>query len=122
KGFDVDLITVCSEREKEFFVKDFGYSPEQVAVTGFARFDALLAGDVEVKPGQLMIMPTWRPWLQDPERFTESDYFQRWNSLLTSDRFRKLIEKYQLTPVFCLHPNMQQFSSHFRDAGIRVVV
>lgn len=122
KGFDVDLITVCSEREKEFFVKDFGYSPEQVAVTGFARFDALLAGDIEVKPGQLMIMPTWRPWLQDPERFTESDYFQRWNSLLTSDRFRGLIEKYQLTPVFCLHPNMQQFSSHFRDVGIRVVV
>ncbi|WP_343071767.1 CDP-glycerol glycerophosphotransferase family protein [Brevibacterium renqingii] len=121
-GFDVDLITVCSEREKEFFVKDFGYAPEQVAVTGFARFDALLAGDVQVDKGQLMIMPTWRPWLQDPERFVESDYFQRWNSLLTSERMRSLIERYNLTPVFCLHPNMQQFSGHFREAGIRVVV
>lgn len=121
-GFDVDLITVCSEREKEFFVKDFGYAPEQIAVTGFARFDALLADDVEVDNGQLMIMPTWRPWLQDPERFVESDYFQRWRSLLTSDRLRALIEIHQLTPIFCLHPNMQQFSSHFREAGIRVVV
>lgn len=122
RGFDVDLITVCSEREKEFFVKDFGYSPEQVAVTGFARFDSLLAGDVEVDAGQLMIMPTWRPWLQDPEHFVESDYFQRWKSLLTSDRLRALIEKYDLTPIFCLHPNMQQFSSHFDGLGIRVVV
>lgn len=122
RGFDVDLITVCSEREKEFFVKDFGYAPDQVAVTGFARFDALLAGDVEVKPSQLMIMPTWRPWLQDPERFTESDYFQRWKSLLTSNRFRTLIDKYHLEPVFCLHPNMQQYSSNFLDAGVRVVV
>ncbi|WP_413333813.1 CDP-glycerol glycerophosphotransferase family protein [Brevibacterium sp. GP-SGM9] len=121
-GFDVDLITVCSEREKEFFVKDFGYSPGQVAVTGFARFDALLADDVEVVPGQLMIMPTWRPWLQDPEHFTESEYYQRWNSLLTSERLRNLVDRYALTPVFCLHPNMQQYSSHFLDAGIRVVV
>lgn len=121
-GFDVDLITVCSEREKEFFVKDFGYAPEQIAVTGFARFDALLADDVNVRPGQLMIMPTWRAWLQDPDYFAESEYFQRWNSLLTSDRLRSLMEKYNLEPVFCLHPNMQQYSSHFRDAGIRVVV
>ena len=122
RGFDVDLITVCSEREKEFFVKDFGYAPEQVAVTGFARFDALLADDVDVNDGQLMIMPTWRPWLQDPERFVESEYFQRWKSLITSDRLRALVEKYNLTPIFCLHPNMQQFSSHFSDVGIRVVV
>ena len=122
RGFDVDLITVCSEREKEFFVKDFGYAPEQVAVTGFARFDALLAGDVEVEAGQLMIMPTWRPWLQDPERFVESEYFRRWKSLLTSDRLRSLVEKHNLTPIFCLHPNMQQFSSHFSDVGIRVVI
>ncbi|WP_350269474.1 CDP-glycerol glycerophosphotransferase family protein [Brevibacterium sp. CBA3109] len=121
-GFDVDLITVSSEREKEFFVKDFGYPPEQVAVTGFARFDALLADDVDVRPGQLMIMPTWRPWLQDPDYFAESEYFQHWNSLLTSDRLQSLMEKYQLEPIFCLHPNMQQYSSHFRDAGIRVVV
>lgn len=121
-GFNVDLITVCSEREKEFFVKDFGYTPEQVAVTGFARFDALLADDVDVRPGQLMIMPTWRAWLQDPDYFAESEYFQRWNSLLTSERLGSLMEKYQLEPVFCLHPNMQQYSSHFRDAGIRVVV
>lgn len=121
-GFDVDLITVCSEREKEFFVKDFGYAPEQVAVTGFARFDALLADDVTVRPGQLMIMPTWRAWLQDPDYFAESEYFQRWNSLLTSERLQSLMERYQLEPIFCLHPNMQQYSSHFRDAGIRVVV
>lgn len=122
KGFDVDLVTVCSEREKQFYVKDFGYSPEQVAVTGFARFDALFNGDVQMVPGQLMIMPTWRPWLQDPEHFTESEYFQRWRSLLTSDRFLAMAKKYDLEPVFCLHPNMQQYSGHFLDVGVRVVV
>lgn len=120
--FETDLVIVSSDREKEFFVRDFGYSPSEVAVTGLARFDALFADDVELKPGQLMIMPTWRPWLQDPERFTESDYFLHWYSLLTGPAFRELIEKYDLEPVLCLHPNMQQFSAHFLKAGVRVVV
>ncbi|WP_019158045.1 CDP-glycerol glycerophosphotransferase family protein [Brevibacterium senegalense] len=120
-GFDTDLIMVCSEREKEFFVKDFGYAPAEVAVAGFSRFDALLAGDVEMNPRQLMIMPTWRPWLQDPERFTESDYFDRWSSLLTSDAFKEQVQKYSLEVVFCLHPNMQQFSDHFTGLGARIV-
>lgn len=120
--FETDLVIVSSDREKEFFVKDFGYAPSEVAVTGLARFDALFADDVEVEPGQLMIMPTWRPWLQDPERFTESDYFLHWYSLLTGPAFRELIDRYDLEPVLCLHPNMQQFSAHFMEAGVRVVV
>lgn len=120
--FATDLVIVCSDREKEFYVNDFGYSPSEVAVTGFARFDALFVDDVKTRPGQLMIMPTWRPWLQDPERFTDSDYFRRWYSLLTGEAFRRLIEKYDLEPILCLHPNMQQFSSHFMAAGVRVVV
>ena len=121
-GFDTDLITVCSEREKEFVVQDFGYRPDEIAVTGFARFDSLLDDSVALNRQQLMIMPTWRPWLQDPEFFTESEYFDRWKSLLRSDRFRKLVDDYRLEPIFCLHPNMQQFSSHFEGNGARVVV
>lgn len=120
-GFDTDLIMVCSEREKEFFVKDFGYDPAEVAVVGFSRFDSLLADDVEVNPRQLMIMPTWRPWLQDPDRFTESDYFDRWSTLLTSEAFKELVSKHSLDVVFCLHPNMQQFSDHFSELGAKIV-
>lgn len=120
-GFDTDLIMVCSEREKEFFVKDFGYYPAEVAVTGFSRFDSLLADDTAVNPRQLMIMPTWRPWLQDPDRFTESDYFERWSSLLSAKAFKELVADYSLDVVFCLHPNMQQFSNHFSELGAKIV-
>lgn len=120
-NFTTDLIMVCSEREKQFFVRDFGYDPAEVRVAGFSRFDALLAGDVEVNPKQLMIMPTWRPWLQDLDRFTESDYFHRWSELLTSPALKKLVDKHSLDVVFCLHPNMQQFSQHFAGLGAQVV-
>src|SRR5699024_9925698 len=92
--FVTDLVITSSDREKQIFIKDFGYSADEVAVTGLARFDALLADDVDVRPGQILIIPTWRPWLQDPETFTESDYFERWSSLLSSEAITGLIEEH----------------------------
>jgi CDP-glycerol glycerophosphotransferase len=120
-NFDTSLICVCSEREKEFFVKDFGYSPEEIAVTGFARFDALFRDDVELRQRQIIVMPTWRPWLQDPETFLESEYFLRWRDLLLSAELRELKERQGADIILCLHPNMQQFSHHFVETGSRVV-
>lgn len=119
--FEADLVMVCSEREKEFFVHDLGYAKEEVAVTGFARFDSLFANDVAVEKHQLFVMPTWRPWLQDPSGFEESDYFNRWMSLLTGDRLKELVNQYGLEVVFCLHPNMQQYTHLFSGTGAKVV-
>jgi CDP-glycerol glycerophosphotransferase len=121
-GFETSLVCVCSDREKQFFVNDFGYSPHEVAVTGFARFDALFADDVPVVARQILVMPTWRPWLQDPTTFTESEYFHRWHDLLTGPEMRELEERTGAEVVLCLHPNMQQFSHHFASEHLRVVV
>jgi CDP-glycerol glycerophosphotransferase len=121
-SFETSLVCVCSEREKQFFVDDFGYAPKEVAVTGFARFDALFADDVPVVDRQILVMPTWRPWLQDPTTFTESDYFHRWHDLLTGPEMRELEERTGAEVVLCLHPNMQQFSHHFSSEHVRVVV
>lgn len=120
-GFDTSLVCVCSEREKEFYVKDFGYSPDEVAITGFARFDALFSGDVDVDPRQLLIMPTWRPWLQDLDLFTESDYYHRWSDLLASSDLQRIQQEFGVEVVLCLHPNMQQYSHHFSSSQVRVV-
>lgn len=121
-GFETSLVCVCSDREKQFFVNDFGYTPKEVAVTGFARFDALFADDVPVVERQILVMPTWRPWLQDPTTFTESEYFHRWHDLLTGPEMRELEERTGAEVVLCLHPNMQQFSQHFASEHVRVVV
>lgn len=119
--FETDLIITSSNREKQIFQKDFGYSDAEVAVTGLPRFDALLAGDVEVKPERILVIPTWRPWLQDPDTFTDSVYFERWSSLLHADPLRKLVRDKNLEIIFCLHPNMQQFTGHFDRPGVTVV-
>ncbi|EMY35242.1 CDP-glycerol glycerophosphotransferase [Arthrobacter crystallopoietes BAB-32] len=120
-GFDTDLFIVSSEREKEYIVDDFGYPAKDVVVTGLSRFDALFAGDVEVKKNQILVIPTWRDWLFLPELFTESEYFQTWSGLLHDERLRTLATEHNAEIVFCLHPNMQQYRSYFADAPARVI-
>jgi CDP-glycerol glycerophosphotransferase len=119
-GFATDLFVVSSEREKQYIVGDFGYNPREVVVTGLSRFDTLLAGDVPAKP-QLLIMPTWRDWLQDVDLYAESEYHERWWELLHDPRLRRLAESRGLEVVFCLHPNMQAFTPMFSGAPARVI-
>ncbi|KQX70109.1 hypothetical protein ASD06_02695 [Angustibacter sp. Root456] len=118
--FRTDLFIVSSEREKEYIVGDFGYDPDEVAVTGLSRFDSLLASDVEVRR-QLLVLPTWRDWLQDDETYLESEYHERWSELLHHPRLRELEQQHGFEVVFALHPNMAQFTHLFSDVPARVV-
>lgn len=120
--FETDLFIVSSEREKEYIVSDFGYRPQEVAVTGLARFDTLLIDDVDVKPRQILVIPTWREWLQDPDRFLESEYYERWMSFLTAPAFQSLVDTHGLEVIFCLHPNMQQHREAFSSIPARIIM
>ncbi|GAA3607654.1 CDP-glycerol glycerophosphotransferase family protein [Marihabitans asiaticum] len=120
-SFHTDLFLVSSEREAEYIVQDFGYRPDEVAVTGLSRFDTLLDGKTPAVPGQILVLPTWRDWLQDPDTFTETDYFQQWLAFLTSPRLAEMLRDHDAHVVLCLHPNMQQFRDYFDVAGVRVV-
>lgn len=119
--FETDLFIVSSEREKEYIVSDFGYRPQEVAVTGLARFDTLLMDDVALKPRQVLVIPTWREWLQDPDRFLESEYYERWMTFLTGPAFRSLVDMHGLEVVFCLHPNMRQHREAFSSLPARII-
>lgn len=121
EGFDTDLFLVSSEREKQIIVDDLGYRPEEVPVTGLARFDTLFDGRDPVVPGQILVMPTWREWLQNESVFLDSEYFQRWLELLHSERLQQVLTERGAEVVFHLHPNMRMFAGHFSAPHVRVV-
>ncbi|MDN5789285.1 MAG: CDP-glycerol glycerophosphotransferase family protein [Micrococcales bacterium] len=120
-GFDTDLFLVSSAREKEYIVSDFGYAPDDVPITGLSRFDSLFADDVPLVTNQILVIPTWRDWLQDPAGFEESQYRREWQGLINDPRLRDVANAHGAQIIFCLHPNMQHFHTHFADAGVRVV-
>ena len=52
----------CSRPEHDIVVREFDYEPENVPITGFARWDVLEDKSTPDDPFILM-MPTWRSWL-----------------------------------------------------------
>lgn len=105
---------ICGAKPEYDFVKDnFGYPQGYVAYTGFARFDKLLEPCAQKR--QILISPTWRSYLRsassDPyktdsnKNITESDYYKKWKSLLQSERFISMCEKYDFEVRFFPHRN-----------------
>jgi len=119
-SFDTDLFLVSSERERRLVMQDMGYRQDEIRITGLSRFDALLNGDTPVKR-QILIIPTWRSWLQTPIQFLESDYFAQYSALLEHPRLHELAHDHDLEILFCLHPNMQQYASHFERFPVTVI-
>lgn len=119
-GFDTDLFLVSSDREKELVVNDLEYNKDEVAVTGLSRFDALFKQDVTVKR-QVVIMPTWREWLVHEDLFLESEYFERYKSLIHNETLHQLAKEHNFEIVFYLHTNMQRYSSHFKGSPVSVI-
>lgn len=119
-GFYTDLFITSSDKEKQIAITDLGYSDNEVAVTGIARFDSLFANDLP-KKRQLLIIPTWRDWITNDEIFEKSEYLERYRDLLFDPRLKAFADRYHMEIVFCLHPNMQAYIDYFQDAPVTII-
>ncbi|EAJ1276485.1 glycosyltransferase [Campylobacter lari] len=122
----INLFFVSTQMEFNSIVKDYTYykfGQKEVVLTGFARHDKLLQNK-NINTKQIFIMPTWRQYLNGlmignsgvrklKENFKQSEYFQKWNSLLNSDNLKKLCELYSYTIVFNPHPNIIPYLKDF---------
>ncbi len=90
----------------------YGYKPEEVALTGMARFDGLKNNDQK----QILITPTWRRNLVGSasrnstrsyvNSFKETAYYRIYNSLINDERLIQTAEKCGYKIIFLLHPSM----------------
>lgn len=108
-----EMFVVTSEQEKNIIA---GYYPEEkIAVTGFPRWDVL--EDKSEGKNQILLMPTWRNWLDDVDdkTFLQSEYFKNYQNFLTDFRLKKLMEQYDINLVFYIHPKFRDHISLFHD-------
>lgn len=110
----LDLFICCGKPEYDNVLANYGYSPEQVAYTGFPRLDGW--HHIAVNPKQIVLMPTWRLYLaQNPDTIIEeSSYFKAYSSLLRNKELHILLSEHGLKLVFYLHHNMQKYASAFQ--------
>lgn len=128
---DFRLILCSNPREQASIASPaYGYTQEEVALTGMTRYDTLLKKAKAQKAcKQLLILPTWRKSLQnlpfqDPEaekqlssnsyrlHFKETDYFRFYNGLINHPRLLQAMKGLGYTGLFALHPSL---ASQWKD-------
>ncbi len=114
-----DLFIVSSEPEKEAVVmEEMGYSEEEVAVTGLARFDRLVQNK---EPRDILLMPTWRDWINTDEAFLASEYYLAYTNLIQNEKLLGLLDEHNINLYFYPHYRAQNYFQHgIRDMHERI--
>ena len=132
----MDMIVTAARREYDTFANDqdypYVYSEREVQLTGFPRHDELLRKARAVEsPKTVLIMPTWRSNLVDKllpgsgqfpysERFSQSEYFRNWQTVLQSQRLQAAARENGYTVQFFPHPYIRQQLGDFNLDGVTV--
>lgn len=122
----IDLFITGMQDEYDSIAGDFNrykFTPKEVKLTGFPRWDALLKNN-QIDTKQILIMPTWREYIVGSyskklmkrrfnPKFYESEYFYRWGSFLHSKKLQELHEKHNYKIVFNPHPQIRPYLEGF---------
>ena len=106
---NIDLFICGAKPEFDYIKEYFGYNDSQLKYTGLARFDALFNSidNCKHKIKKIMIMPTWRNYLNE-SNFLDSCFYNRWVDLLNDKELLKLCLDNKVEISFVPHPEIQK--------------
>lgn len=124
----IERFVTSSVSETRYIEEQFGYPAGTIRMFGLARFDAL--HDPRPEHRRIVVMPTWRYWFNINSKknadadsnVANSEYLQRWHSLLSSPRLQQLSEQYDFDIIFYPHHNIQPHLHLFLDVQPAVTV
>lgn len=132
KNTNYDLVVSMSEKEKDILIKANFQLPEKVKVLGFCRYDSLK--NIKSNRKQILIMPTWRNWLdfrleidnrnkeKITKRFLDSKYYKSFFSLINNKSLLDFLEENDIEVIFYLHSYAQVYSDYFYSGSSRILV
>ena len=130
-GKSLDLFITSTPAEHRSIVGDvsrYPFTEREVRLTGMPRHDELLERAGQVRRDIVLIMPTWRRWLQGPTlgngwqkgysaKVAQSEYLARWSAILSRP---ELVDEHGFEVVFHPHLNMSPYLESFATAeGVR---
>lgn len=115
------LFITSSEAEADIIEKYFEYSPSEIAITGLARWD-VLHDKSDPAHREILLMPTWRTWLEEVQKedFIQSDYYRHYMDFLNQPQLEELLENYNITMNFYIHPKFREYLEEFSVDSKRI--
>ena len=115
----IRMLFCGAQPEYEYMLTKYGYPETNLRYTGFARYDTL--HHIQTKR-QIVIMPSWRRYIQDEDAFLSSPYYLRWNQLLEDPHFAEFLEKNDFSAVFYPHFEAQKYIHRFKTGSERIIL
>lgn len=110
----ISQITASSDLEKtQIYINSYGFDPVQISVTGLARFDNLFSNDRRQPSNHILIVPTWRQWLENVDDIDPSKFLWSWRDLIASEGLGRLLDKHNIEATFIPHFKMSRFLTDF---------
>ena len=115
------FVTVSMSEKKSIVDGNYGYTEDQVWLTGHPRYDYLYHAEEKL----ITIIPTWRQFLfkryldktglwDINDNFEDEEFFKFYNELINSERLISALSDHGYTLQFFPHPNMQQYINRFK--------
>lgn len=113
--YSMDLFVVSSDWEKEIVHQYYNYDKKEIINVGLCRWDALEDHSPNLDKKEILLMPTWRSWLDSvsDKTFLDSNYYKEYFNLLNSPRLQKLLERHQVVLNFNIHPKLKEYVKQF---------
>ncbi|GGP15125.1 CDP-glycerol glycerophosphotransferase family protein [Oceanobacillus neutriphilus] len=110
-----NLVIATSDMEKEIIHQNWKYELNEIAVTGFSRWDKLKDKSKDRERKKIFVMPTWRTWMEGMpiDEFKQTDYYHNYQGFLNSKELEATLNKHNLELVFFLHPKFKEYFSAF---------
>lgn len=109
----IKKFVVSSDHEKQILVKEMNFKKDQVMVTGLSRFDTLIDNSKKMNSKQILLIPTWREWIDD---FASSKFYLHYSGFLNNKKLHKLLEDNNIILKFFMHIELQKkYSDYFKD-------
>ena len=110
KPSKIDLFICGAKPEYDDIKAHYGYKENEVAYTGFARFD----GYFGLTPkNQILVMPTWRRYAANT-KFEDSEYFKTWSEFLNANDLNIILKKNNTFLYFYIHPYFKKYDYLFK--------
>jgi CDP-glycerol glycerophosphotransferase (TagB/SpsB family) len=127
KAAPVDLFICGAKKEYEYVSNNFGFQKNEVAYTGFARFDLL---HKRQEKNYILLMPTWRRGFStgkyggcnDRDNFTNSEYYRSYQSLINNITLNQMLMEHNYKLIFYPHYDIQQFIDCFKTDSKQVLI
>lgn len=124
------FITSTPLEQRSIINGNYGYTSNEVKLTGLPRFDNLV-DNANIKEKILLVMPTWRKGIIEEfskelnkrpysEKFKETEFFLNWNAFLSNDILHKNLKKAGYKIVFVPHPSIRQQIRDFNIENVEI--